>query len=273
MRTTVVLLHLFIAPLLLAVSPRITFDRTIPAPHDLGDVKDIAIVHAIGDTMKIDDFIDLFIDQVNHSGFLSVRDARFTTGPASLHLAVKTFTCETTTREGEGSARDFEGKRVKKRLEFVDAVCVARIDVLSREMRRISTFYGRGDGTSPRAESVTDEEREIALQQATRYAAIDAAERITPRRVREVVLLDDSAPAFDEGMLLIDSGRLAQARTVWERALRIDPRSAALHYNLAAVCEALGDRKAAQEHYVSARQLAPKEERYTTAMRSFELRQ
>jgi tetratricopeptide (TPR) repeat protein len=273
MRTTVVLLHLFIAPLLSAASPRIAFDRTVPARHDLGNVKDIAIVQAIGDTMKIDDFVELFVDQVNDSGFLSVRDARRTTGPASLHLAIKTFTCETATREGEGSTRDFEGKRVRRRVQFVDAVCIARIDVLSREMRRISTFYGRGDGTSPRAESVTDEEREIALQQATRYAAIDAAERITPRRVREVILLDDSGPAFDEGMVLIDSGRVAQARVVWERALRIDPRSAALHYNLAAVCEALGDRKAAQQHYVTARQLAPKEERYTTAMRSFERRQ
>jgi tetratricopeptide (TPR) repeat protein len=273
MRTTVVLSLILIAPLLFAVSPRITFDRTLPAPHGLGDVRDLAIVQAIGDTPKIDDFVALFIDQVNHSGFLQLRDARNTTGPATLHLAVKTFTCETTTGEGEGSTRDIEGKRVKRRMEFADANCVARIDVLSHDMRRISTFYGRGAGTSPRVEKLTEEERDIALQQATRYTAIDAAERITPRRVREIILLDETGPAFDEGMAMIDSGRIAEARAVWERELRKQPRSAALHYNLAAVCEALGDRKAAQQHYVTARQLAPKEERYASEMRSFQRRQ
>lgn len=273
MRTTVAVVLLFlVAPLLLAASPRITFDRTLPAPHDIG-ANDIAVVQAIGDTAKVEDFLDLFIAQANHSGFLHVRDARNSTGPASRHLAVKTFTCDITIGEGEGSTRDIEGNRVKRRHEFADAVCMARIDVLSRDMRRISTFYGRGDGTSPRVDQLTDEEREVALGQATRYAAIDAAERITPRRVREIILLDDTAPAFEEGLAMIDSGRVAEARATWERALRQEPRSAALHYNVAAVCEALGDRKAAQRHYLVAHQLAPKEARYASEMKSFERRQ
>ena len=273
MRTTLaVLFHLVAAPLLLAASPRISFERVLPAPHDLGEAKDLAIVHAIGDTHSIEAFVAKLVDQVNHSGSLQMRDARSSTGPADAYLAIKTFTCETTVHEGEGSTRDIEGNRIKRRQMWADSICTARIDVMSSEMKRLSTFYGKGEGTSPRVEEVTDEEREIAVLQATRYAAIDAAERITPRRVREIVLLDDTAPDFDAGMALIEAGRLAEARTSWERALRREPRSAALHYNLAALCEALGDRKAADAHYVAAHQLVPKDDRYANELRLFQRR-
>jgi tetratricopeptide (TPR) repeat protein len=135
--------------------------------------------------------------------------------------------------------------------------------------RQRSSFYVKGDGTSPRVLELTDEERNVALEQAARYAAVDAAERITPRRVRESILLDDTAPAFDEGFARIDVGEYADARKIWERALAGTPRSPALHFNLAAVCEALGDRKEAELHYVAARQLAPAEGRYVSELRSF----
>ena len=268
-----VLLQLLTAPLLFAASPRIAFERVLPAAHDVGRGRDIAIVHAIGDSPKIEAFIEHFVGQANRSGFHRIRDARTATGPADVFLAIKTFTCETATREGEGSVRDYEGNRVKRTLQWEDAICRARIDVMSREMKYVSTFYGKGEGTSPRVERLTADEGEIAVQQAARYAAVDAAERITPRRVKEIIPLDETAPAFEEGLALIDSGRIAEARTRWETALRQEPRHAALHFNLGAVCEALGDRRAAQSHYTAARQLAPKVERYASEMRLFERRQ
>jgi tetratricopeptide (TPR) repeat protein len=267
------LLQLLVAPLLFAASPRISFERILPAAHDIGRDRDVAIVHAIGDTAQVDEFVELFVDQANHSGFHRLRDARQTTGPADVYLAVKTFTCETTTREGEGSTRDFEGNRVKRKHVWVDAICTVRVDVMSQDMKRLSSFYGKGEGTSPRVEALSEQERDIALHQATRYTAVDAAERITPRRVKEIILLDDTAPAFDEGMSLIDSGRVSEARAHWATALRQQPRSAALHYNLAAVCEAMGDRKAAERHYTAAHQLAPKEARYASEMKLFSRRQ
>jgi hypothetical protein len=133
------------------------------------------------------------------------------------------------------------GNRVKRKQLWADAICGARMDVMSRDMKRVSSFFGRGEGTSPRVEEVTDDERAIALAQAARYTALDAAERITPRRVREHIALDETAPAFGDAIALIESGHFAEARSVWEAELRRNPRSASLHYNLAAVCEALGD--------------------------------
>lgn len=267
------LLQLLLAPLALAVSPRIAFERVLPAPHDLGQNRDIAIVHAVSDSPMLEPFVEHFLDQTNHSGFHRIRDARRATGPADAYLVIKMFRCESATREGEGSVRDYAGNRVKRTVKWQDAVCSVRVDVMSREMKWQSTFYGKGEGTSPRVLEVSDEEREIALVQAARYAAVDAAEKITPRRVKEMIPLEETAPAFDEGMSLIDSGRIAEARARWEEALRKDPRNAALHFNLAAVCEALGDRKAAQGHYTAARALAPKEVRYASEMRLFEKRQ
>jgi len=265
-----VVLCLAASPLALA-APRITFDRHIAAPHDLGDAEEVALVHAIGDSSKVEAFIARFVEQVNRSGRLRMRDARQESEKnrtrADALLSVKSFTCDQRTGGAEGNAYDVDGKRVKRRFVWVDSTCMARVDVAVGRQR--SSFYVKGDGTSPRVLDLTDEERNIALEQAARYAAVDAAERITPRRVRESILLDDTAPAFDEGFARVDVGEYADARKIWERALAGAPRSPALHFNLAAVCEALGDRKEAELHYVAARQLAPSEGRYVSELRSF----
>ena len=269
----VLLLQVVLAPLLAAGSPRIAFERVLPASHSLGSARELAVIHAASESRTGDIFVEHFVDQVNHGGLLRARDAREGTGSADAYLSVQTLQCETFNREGEGSARDYEGNRVKRKQVWIDAVCAARIDVLGRDRSRLSMFFGKGEGTSPRVDTITEEEKAIALRQAARYAAIDAAARITPRRVREYVLLDESGPAFEEAMVLIESGRLADARSTWEAEMRRNPRSAPLHFNLAAVCEALGDRAAAKSHYVAATQLAPKEERYKHEMRLFARRE
>lgn len=252
-----------------AVAPRILFERVLPPAHDLGDADDVAIVEAATTDAQIETFVDQLIHYVNRSGTLTLRDMRTGNGPADAHLNIQTFRCETAVRETEAGVRDADGNRVKQRVYQINAVCGARIGVLSRFLKPVSTYFARGEGTSRRLESVTDEERENALADAARYAAIDAAERITPRRIRESIALDDTAPAFAEGMAMIEAGRLAEARAIWQRAMQTQARSAALRFNLAAVNEALGDRRAAEVHYNAARQLAPAEPRYASELRLF----
>jgi Flp pilus assembly protein TadD len=136
-------------------------------------------------------------------------------------------------------------------------------------MKLRTTFFVTGAGTSPRAEKATDEDRALAIERAVRHAASEAAHRMTPRRVRESIALDDTAPAFAEGMAMIDAGRFADARKIWEAALQTGATSAPLRYNLGAVCEALGDRRAAELHYNAARQLAPGQPRYADELKLF----
>lgn len=277
MRTTSAVLVVFLSGLIPAapahaMAPRIAFERRLPPAHDLGTARDVAIVEAATTDPQIETFVDQLIHHVNRSGTRTLRDMRTGTGPADAHLNIETFRCETAVRETEAGVRDVDGKRAKQRVYQIDAVCGARIGVLSRFLKPMSTYFAKGEGTSRRLESVTDEERQNALRDAARYAAIDAAERITPRRVRESIALDENAPAFAEGMAMIESGRFAEARAIWQRAMQAQPRSAALRFNLAAVSEALGDRRAAEVHYNAARQLAPAEPRYASELKLFALR-
>ncbi len=186
--------------------------------------------------------------------------------PADAYLGVNLFTCSGTERTAEGSEHDVDGGRVKKTHHWIDATCTARVDVLGGDGRKLFSYHVRGEGTSPRAMSLSEDEKNVAYEQAARYAANVAAEAITPRSVRESIELDDSAPAFDDGMSMIDAGKLADARAIWESALRRHRESAALSFDLGAVAEAMGDLEAARGYFQAAVKLSPKENRYKSEL-------
>jgi len=276
---------------LLFAAPRINFTRTLPPRHDIGGDHS-AVIYAIGDNDKVSTFVDVFLVHTNRAGILRVDDAidrgRHLIGerpsettirklnhehPADVYLGVNHFTCESQQRGGEGSTYDVDGARVKRKHVWIDATCHARIDVIQPSTaKRLFSFMAKGEGTSPRVAEITDEERDIAFEQAARYAAIEASEAITPRVVRESIELDDAAPLFDDGAAMINSGRLTSARNLWERELSRGKDSAALHYDLGAVCEALADLDCAHEHYRQAARLAPREPRYRSELELFRKR-
>lgn len=270
---------------------RITFLRRIPPPHSLSPAENVALIYAIGDNESIRTFLDVFLDHTNRYSALRVNDvtkqARQLVGQhpdekalqrlrriykADAYVAINRFTCETANRTGEGSTTDFEGNRVKRKHQFVDAICRARVDVLDAQKGETTvSFEVRGEGTSPRVVDLTDEERTIALDSAAKYAAIAAADAITPREARETLELDGTAPSFDVALALIDDGRLRQARAIWESALNQYPASAALLYNLGAVSEAMGDLAAARGYFERAALQSP-ERRYRAGFEMFRRR-
>lgn len=272
MRFALLLLQVAFAPLVLAAQPRLSFERVTPAEHDLGGAEQLAIVHAPADGASVDLFVDVFVRQLNRSRFLRAVDARGTTGAADAYLSIQTFSCQSFDRSGEGSFHDVDGRRVVRTNHWTDTVCSARIDVMSNQMRRKSSFYGRGEGTSRRVAAITADERTDALGIAVRFAARDAAERISPRLVRESIELDARAPAFEEGFAMVRIDRVAEARAIWQKSLQAHPRSAALRYNLGVASEALGDLKAAAQHYATAKQLAPGELLYASELKRFNIR-
>jgi tetratricopeptide (TPR) repeat protein len=268
-----------------AYAARITFTRIIVSPHDLGGARRVAIIYAIGDSEKVTTFVERFIDYasretlridnaVENNQHLSSMNAAALKAlrhdyPADLYIGVNAFTCSGTQRSAEGSEHTVDGERVQRLHMWIDVVCQARLDIYSEAGRRLFSFRVRGEGTSPRASTLSDEERDVAFEQAARYAALNAADEITPRVVRESIELDDSAPSFEEGLALIAAGRVADARAVWEAALRGNRDSAALQYNLSAVSEALGDLTAAQRYLQAAVRLSPREPRYRTGLDLF----
>jgi hypothetical protein len=273
-----------------AAAPRVAFIRTIAPLHDLGG-KEVVIIYALGDGPK-DTFVDTFLDRTNRSEELrivaepgQVKALRGETPdllmirrlrrehPADVFLGINHFTCSLTQRGAEGSEHTSGGERVKRHHVWADAVCTARIDVIDpATARRVLAFDVRGEGTSARVTELTDEERNTAVEQAAHFAAVQAAEMVTPRPVRESIELDARAPDLERAMLLVDAGRLAAARALWQRELEHSPTPAPLHFDIAAISEAMGDVDAAREHYRAAIRLAPKERRYQLEAKLFERR-
>jgi len=268
--------------------PRITFMRTMAPTHDLAPAESLAVIYAIGDSNKIEAFVEHFVDLVSRAGILRIANAVENNHhmlvddlslravrrahPADAYLGIKRFTCTGTERIGQGSEYLDSGDRVKRMHHWIDAVCSARIDVLSYDGKKLFSYTARGEGTSPRAVSLSDDERDVAFEQAARYAAVSAAEGITPRTVRETIELDESAPSFDDGFSMVTSERLEDARAIWQAAAVRHRTSAPLYFNLGAVSEAMGDLNAAREYFEKAARLSPKERRYATELRLFHRR-
>jgi len=270
---------------------RIDFMRRIPAQYDL-NANEVAIIYGIGDNDSVETFVTEFADRTNRSGPLHLSDvtahgAHFIGQKpdertiqrlkrehrADAYMGVNRFTCDAVTRTGEGSTTDYEGARVRRKHEFVDARCRARIELFDGTTgEKTLSFEIAGEGTSPRVTKVGDEEAMIARESAARYAAIAAADAITSREVREAIELDTAAPQFARGMAMIDAGHLSEARTFWEGLVDQNPKSAPLLYDIAATAEALGDTAAAGTYFERAAGAAPSERKYREALAMFRRR-
>ena len=282
---TALLLH---AAGALANPPRITFTRTMAPVHDLAPAERLAVIYAIGDSSRIEAFVEHFVDLVARAGVLRIANAVENNHHlilderslrairrelhADAYLGINRFTCSGDEKSAEGSERLDNGERVKRIHHWIDARCSARVDVLNAEGKKLFSYTVRGEGTSPRSSALTGDERDVAYEQAARYAAVIAADAITPRIVRETIELDDSAPSFDEGFAMITSDRFDDARAIWRAAATRHRDSAALYFNLGAVSEAMGDVGTARDYYEKAAGLSPKERRYRTELRLFHRR-
>jgi tetratricopeptide (TPR) repeat protein len=268
--------------------PRITFTRTMAPVHDLAPAERLAVIYAIGDSTKIEAFVEHFVDLVSRGGVLRIANAVENNHHlfvdeqslravrhelhADAYLGVNRFTCSGEEKSAEGSEYLDSGERVKRVHHWIDAVCSARVDVMGADGMRLFSYTVRGEGTSPRSTSLTEDERDVAYEQAARYAAVIAADEITPRTVRESIELDQTAPSFEEGFAMISSERPEDARAIWQAAAIRHRESASLYFNLAAVSEAVGDLPAARGYYEKAAQLSPKERHYRTELNLFRRR-
>ena len=272
----------------LAASPRITFVRTLPATYSLAPAERLVVIYAIGDTEQVNAFVADFVDAVGRAGTYHIEDQAENNHhlliddaaiqrlrrehPADAYIGVTAFTCSGTDHSAEGSERDSTGERVKRLHHWIDAACQGRVHVMDGNGRRIVSYTARGDGTSPRSTSLSDDERAVAYQQAAHQAAFSAAEAITPRKVRETIELDETAPSFDEGYAMVNSERLRDARAIWEGALQRHRGSAALRFDLGAVCEAEGDLRAARDYFAGAVKLSAGDKRYAREWELFRKR-
>lgn len=285
-RWCIVVFALHAVPLF-AAEAHLTFTRSVPPEINLAPMQRLALVEPRGSDALLDSFIDLFLEYVDDSGALQIEkiiDGRLETfdatamrrlrrqHPADGYVSVIHFECQATPRSAEGSERDLSGTRVKRLHVWIDAVCDARLEFRHPDGEPFVSYSTHGDGTSPRTTELTADERATAYHQAARYAALSAADIITPRTVHDSIDLDPSAPLFDEGFGMIQFDRLSAARALWEAALAQHRDSAPLRYNLAALCEATGDFNAGRKYLQAAIGLAPRNRHYRDELEALQRR-
>ena len=93
-------------------------------------------------------------------------------------------------------------------------------------------------------------ERGAALHEQRQLDAAEAAYRDGISACGEDAIL-----LFNLALVLEDAGKPQEALSAYQSALRADPRFADCHYNVALLCEALGDKKRAIRHMAQYRRL------------------
>ena len=99
---------------------------------------------------------------------------------------------------------------------------------------------------------------DLALDRARLLAELDRDDEARNDYLRLVARAPDHPRALNDfGTFLLRRGFRAAARTVYERALALDPQSALAHANLANVLFAETDYPAARRHYEAALAIDP----------------
>lgn len=249
-----------------ALAAKVTFTRTVP-PEQRFDAPSgrIVLLSLQGRTeecshpfvrielMKAVKETGAVLEDVSH--LKSSLDERRAATPADLYLTSEDCLCVAAERPvGDGTA-------------WYAGACWARI--------RLSDAQGRDLGTvtvNGKSEEKTDVVAFGAHISSGKDMMHDLARKVRPHEMTVVIDTDKKAPGEKEAASLIKKKDFAGARAVWERELTANPQSAAVHFSLAAVTEALGDLDAARTHYQKAVELAPGEERYARFKGYFEER-
>src|SRR5437764_4731046 len=84
----------------LANPPRITFTRTMAPAHDLAPAESLAVIYAIGDSSKIESFVEHFVDLVSRAGAMRIVNAV----ENNHHILLDDFSLRTMRREHPADA-------------------------------------------------------------------------------------------------------------------------------------------------------------------------
>jgi len=279
-RSSCVFLSFFAASSLLAwnpFAPKISFDRLVPAEHNLGPAKKLVLVEARGDDDRLDRFVGAMLAAQRREA-IEVVDGRYSDlriadvaghrqpieeipqswSGADAFLGVELRGCNSHLRSGTKKEKDSDGNKITVTEYWVEADCTAEVRIVdAASAREIATGEVKGEATSSREKDITDSETDSTVDDASEHAGENVYRSFTPRRQSQTLVLDKSAPSFKQAMDRIEAKDLEGARKIFEAALASKPESAALHVNLAELNEVLGDTDAAREHYESAVRFYP----------------
>lgn len=273
-------------------APKVTYERIVPAAHNLGPVKKLALIEVKGPHDEVQTYSKSLVAWIAGEKYFQFADARATSpSPSQIEknasaraefrkkydsevlLAVELSGCSSRQQSRVDTEKDKDGNKVKVTKFWVTADCGGTARLLdANDGREIASFAVRGEDKSYPSSSVLPYIEEGIVNGALAEMASRTQRAFTPRQEKEGIVLEKKTPAFKEAMARIKKGQLQEARQLWESQLGASASVAPLQYNLGAVSEALGDSANARKYYEAAAAAAPGEERYRKALLTLDQR-
>lgn len=270
--------------------PKVKFAHVTPAPYHLPGVEKIVVAQystwdPLGSESMMQsviwrakeqeiEVIDATDQRVRFADLRGGSDAgeKFRNArPADAYMSIDVRSCNSRINS-EIVTKKKKGGDEKVTEYWGVATCSADLRIIDgADGRELAAFSVVGDGTSTRSETRASYLESTALSYAVSEAANEAVAKFAPRHHQVSIGLEKAAPGFKEGFERVKGNRLDEARRIWEAALETNPNSAPLHFNVAAVTEALGDYEAAGEHYRKAAELSA-DKKYQRGAQAFEER-
>lgn len=272
-------------------APKVTFTRRIPAQNNLGPLQKLTMVETRGEDSA--EFLRHFKNRVSADGVFTLTDATTAgvplsrlTGddkatkafrkdhPADVYMGVNLGGCSSNLQSAAREEKQKDKSKVTKTYYWYTANCTATARLINgKDGRELASYSATGDAKSAESQKMYGFEATGTKGSALQELVGRVSAQFTPRQDKESVVLDKKAPQFKPAMERIKASQIAEARRIWEEALPSDSRSGPLHFNLAAVSEALGDADAARKYYTDAMNLSPAEKRYSLELAQFEQRE
>lgn len=264
-----------------ACAPGVYVRRLVPAPHNLGAARRLALVSVRGDIIGLEAVV---LTELKRQVEARRHFALFNALPLRLALAVPP----------QGQRADLSALRAQVDADYYLVVSV-------QEFRAFATPVVRADGTRHRADGAARLAIDLVRadgawldtftvsglahgpdpfskdgegpppndlpQRATRAALDKFLGYVTPTFVTEKIAFDD-AEELKPGLELAEAEDLAGAQKAWQDLLAKVPTHAGALYNVGVVYEVQGEYEGARQYYRRALELQPANQRYQSAERA-----
>lgn len=275
-----------------ACAPGIKVARMKPARFNLGATKTVAVLQVNGDANAasqvmvelqrsiLDDRYYQLINAVNRGIILQVGgvNARVDVGQAVSQVNADVYLVASVLQQEVVEERRTTEKSERDRTYEVTTIhptgyAKLNMQVVAADGRVLvfRDYAAEHAGSSYEANKGRRYNRASLIEAAMRKAVRHFVSDITPTRVIEKIVLDDSEPAVKPGVKYAEGGNLNAAWASWQAVLDANPRSAAAVYNQGVLLETRGDFDEAAAAYRKAIAISPKS-LYRDALRDLQRR-
>ena len=251
-----------------ACAPGMQVTRLAPSYYNLGNTKRVAVLEVNGDQQAAAQVITNLQKRVMNDGYYTLvvatgRGASFVVntpggtieiGEARRIVDADVYVNAYVTAYDYRESEVEDKKVIRYRPEGTTRI---NFQVVKADGRVIvfRDYDGSHSGTSYEAGKKPSQSPAAVLDAAIRSAVGSFAYDITPRKVTERIVFDDTLEILKPGIKLAENGDLEGAEREWTNLLTQNPNTAGAMYNIGVLLETRGDFEKAAQNYRSAIEL------------------